>query len=166
MLCEKCKDKPARVHITQMIRGSVGEASSTEVTHHFCEACGREFMQNSPDFKGVSVSRPTSRVEIHAEPNPNPLPLPSEPEIDTSKKWDVYCIDADRQIILYRNALFKGSACLLPHPGGRTHYPGYVELEQANGQSVFLPRSSIFRFCRPGTTLVGETVAPHKPDMR
>jgi hypothetical protein len=44
------------------------------------------------------------------------------------------------------------------------HFPDYVELEQANGQPIFLPRSSIFRFCEPGTRFVGEVVAPNKPD--
>jgi len=102
--------------------------------------------------------------EVHMSPSAKP-PEP-EPQIDTRKRYDVYCIEPSREIVVYRNALFKGTAALLPHPGGRMHYPDYVELEQANGQSIFIPRSSVVRFCEPGTTLVGEVVAPNKADVR
>jgi hypothetical protein len=164
MLCEKCKEKEVTVHITQNIRAgaSTGEAPETATARHFCDACGREFMQ-SADFQGASFSKAVPRIELFAQPCPNPNPPPPEPQIDTSKRYDVYCFDADRQAVVYRNALFKGSATLLPHPGGRVHFPDYIELEQANGQSIFLPRSSIFRFCLPGTTFVGEAVVTNKP---
>jgi len=97
---------------------------------------------------------------------PNVKPPQPEPQIDRSKRYDVFCIEPSREIVVYRNALFKGAAALLPHPGGLMHYPDYVELEQANGQSIFIPRSSICRFCEPGTTLVGEVIGPNKPDAR
>ena len=83
-------------------------------------------------------------------------PEPEPPQIDTGKRYDVYCIEPNRQSVVYRHARFKGAATLLPHPGGRMHYPDYVELEQANGRSIFLPRSSIFRFCEPGTAVTTE----------
>lgn len=102
--------------------------------------------------------------EVHMTPSPKP-PEP-EPQIDARRRYDVYCIEPNREVVVYRNALFKGAAALLPHPGGRMHYPDYVELEQANGQPIFIPRSSIFRFCEPGTRLVGEVVTPNKPDAR
>ncbi len=158
MLCEKCREMPATVHITQKNRGGAGVALNAEADHHFCERCGLEFMQSSPDFKVAAFSKLTLRRE------PNPNPFPPEPQIDTSKRYDVYCIEPNREVVVYRNALFKGEATLLPHPGGRgVMYPGYIESEQANGQSMFLPRISIIRFCEPGTTLVGEVVAPNKP---
>ncbi len=97
-------------------------------------------------------------------PNPN-LP-PSEPQVDTAKRYDIYCMEPKAEIVVYRNARFKGSATLLPPAGGRMHYPGYVELEQANGQSLFVPRSSIYRFCEPGTTLIGEVLPRTPPDAR
>ena len=102
--------------------------------------------------------------EVHMASSPKP-PEP-EPQIDTHKRYDVYCIEPNREVVVYRNALFKGAAALLPHFGGRMHFPDYVELEQANGQPIFIPRSSIFRFCEPGTKLVGEVIAPIKPDAR
>ena len=93
--------------------------------------------------------------EIHLAPGMKP-PEPELPQVDTGKRYDIYCIEPNRQSVVYRNACFKGTAVLLPHPGGRMHYPDYVELEQANGRSIFLPRSSIFRFCEPGTAVTTE----------
>jgi hypothetical protein len=97
---------------------------------------------------------------------PSAKPPEPEPQIDTRKRYDVYCIEPNRQSVVYRNALFKGAAALLPHPGGRMHYPDYVELEQANGQSIFIPRSSILRFCEPGTAVIAEATTPDNPDAR
>jgi len=165
MLCEKCKEKEATVHITQNFRAGTGDAPGTPDAHHFCETCGREFMRG-PEFQGATFSRATPRIELMAQPSPGTNPLPPEPQIDISKRYDVYCFEPDRQIVVYRNALFKGTATLLPHPGGRMHFPDYIELEQANGQSMFLPRSSIFRFCLPGTTFVGEPAAGNKSGVR
>jgi hypothetical protein len=98
--------------------------------------------------------------EIHKVPSANPAE--PGPQVDTGKRYDVYCIEPSRQNVVYRNARFKGAVALLPHPGGRMHYPDYVELEQANGQSIFIPRSSIFRFCEPGTLVIAEAVSSDK----
>lgn len=95
--------------------------------------------------------------EVHVAPTVKP-PEP-EPQIDTQKRYDVYCVEPNRQSVVYRNARFKGSAALLPDRSGRRHFADYVELEQANGQSIFIPRSSIFRFCEPGTAVTGEAIA-------
>jgi len=102
--------------------------------------------------------------EIHMSPGPKP-PDPG-PQVDTSKRYDVYCIEPNREVIVYRKALFKGAVALLPNVGGRIYHHDFVELEQANGQSIFIPRSSIIRFCVPGTALVGEVVDSKKADGR
>src|SRR5262245_46798061 len=108
MLCEKCKERPATVHITEIMRRSADEAAGQEVSHHLCEACSREFMQNSPDFKTASFSKPTLSMEFHSEPNPDPQP--PQRQIDTSKRYDVYCVGVNRAVVVYRNALFKGAS--------------------------------------------------------
>jgi len=97
---------------------------------------------------------------------PSPSPPEPQPQIDTRKRYDIYCMEPRGEMIVYRKALFKGAVTLLPPPGGRMYYPDYIELEQANGQSIFVPRSSIHRFCEPGTTLVGEVVPRNPPDAR
>jgi len=38
------------------------------------------------------------------------------------------------------------------------HSSEFVELEQSNGQSIFISRGGIFRICAPGTTVVAEIV--------
>ena len=94
-----------------------------------------------------------------------PPPEP-EPQIDTSTRYDIYCVEPNQKVVLYRNALFKGAGSLLPSPGTRGGFSQFVELGQENGQSVFISRGSIFRFCQPGTALVGEGVTINKPDVR
>ena len=50
------------------------------------------------------------RFEIR--PNAD-LPKRQFDSIDTSKRYDVYCIDWNQQVVVYRNALFKGRRKLL-----------------------------------------------------
>src|SRR5258708_6306124 len=88
-----------------------------------------------------------------------------QPQVDIARRYDVYCVDPNRAIVVYRNALFKGASSLLPGVGGRIVHHDFVELEQANGQSVFISRSCIFRFCEPGTAIVAEVLA-HNTDVR
>jgi hypothetical protein len=101
-------------------------------------------------------------IEFHSAPTA-PLP-PPEPEakIDISKRYDVYCIEPNRHLVVYRNALFKGVVCLLPQGGRFAHSSEFVELEQSNGQSIFICRGGIFRICSPGTTVVAEIVTSDK----
>lgn len=165
MECEKCKAKPAVVHIAGNIRAGSGEPPDAETVHHFCETCGREFMQNNPALNEAVWSKPTPRVYMDFRPTTPPDPPVPEPQIDTTKRYDVYCIEPNRQISIYRNAQFKGAAVLLPSRGGRVHYPEFVELEQANGQSIFISRSSIVRFCDPGTTIVAEALNSNNPEV-
>ena len=79
------------------------------------------------------------------------------PQIDISRRYDVYCCERNQQIVVYRNARFKGRSRLL----GRGKYdlsPEFLELEQSNGQMVFLMTYSVVKFCEPGAELGGESV--------
>ena len=38
----------------------------------------------------------------------NQSPKPQREAIDTSKRYDVYCTERSDDIVVYRNALFKG----------------------------------------------------------
>jgi protein-arginine kinase activator protein McsA len=73
MLCEKCQAKPATVHTRKKVLASTGEALTTEVEHHFCDECGREFLRSSPDLKQSSWSKPSLELKIRAEPNLKPV---------------------------------------------------------------------------------------------
>ena len=105
-------------------------------------------------------------MEFRPTSNPPPPQAEGQPQIDTRRRYDVYCVEPNRGIVVYRNALFKGAGSLLPGAGGRIVHHDFVELEQANGQSVFISRNSIFRFCEPGTAVIAEVVALNKPDVR
>jgi ATP-dependent Clp protease ATP-binding subunit ClpA len=72
---------------------------------------------------------------------------PGEP-VDTSQRYDIYCTDWSQGVTVYRNARFKGIKQLMQ----RTQHDvlsSYVELEQADGRTVFVARSSIIRFTEP-----------------
>jgi hypothetical protein len=134
---------------------------------HFCPICGGR----APKSQRSELSRGKARLvqqshEVHMTPNPPPSPSEQGPQIDTSKRYDVYCHEPIQGVVVYRSALFKGTGLLLPSAGGRITHQDFVELEQANGQTIFLTRHSIFRFCVAGTAIVAETLTRTEPDGR
>ncbi len=99
-----------------------------------------------PNFPGIAPT--TAKVEanrIAAPPSTQPEP------IDTTKRYDVSCVEGDKGLAVYRNVLFKGAKFLLP--GIRYDARAqFVELEQADGQTVFVALYSIVKFCESGAT--------------
>jgi len=125
-------------------------------------------------LKNLGVDTEKTRLEILRELDPN-FPqkakdtrlsevtrnADSKPQsdfVDTSKRYDVYCRQ-NQQVVVYRNALFKGRSKLLsarqPDFGAE-----FLELEQSNGQTVYLSLLSVLRFCEHGAEVVGEIVPP------
>jgi hypothetical protein len=94
-----------------------------------------------------------SPVGSPAKPGPaQSKPAPSQPQdepVDTSKRYDVHCTDRSQGVTLYRNVRFKGVKHLFPRSSYDT-LSVFVELEQENGQIVFVSRSSIIRFTEFG----------------
>jgi hypothetical protein len=84
--------------------------------------------------------------------------LPKPDPADLSKRYDVYCIQYGEARV-YRNVLIKGVKGLLA-VSGYDASSLYLELEQADGKSVFLPKHSVFKFCDPGANASGEKVPP------
>ena len=78
--------------------------------------------------------------------------------IDTRKRYDVYCTERNQEVVVYRNALFKGIKKLF---SGNQYdaVSEFVELEQANGETIFLSRFSVMKFCEHGATPGGETIS-------
>jgi hypothetical protein len=118
-------------------------------------------------LRNLSMDIEKTRREILKELDPNFVPpgtlfsttSPAPPKstesqvqgepVDTSKRYDVYCNERNQGVRIYRNVRFKG----LKHLFKKTPYDvlsDYVELEQENGQTVFVSRSSIIRFCEAG----------------
>jgi ATP-dependent Clp protease ATP-binding subunit ClpA len=81
--------------------------------------------------------------------------------IDISKHYDLYCKEGEQDVV-YRNALLKGIKRLFKKTAYDAFFE-YVELEQANGQTIFLARSSVIKFCEHGTTPGGEIIPKSKP---
>ncbi len=123
-------------------------------------------------LKNLDVDTEKTRQEILTELDPNFSPghdeatMSQNPEssnakremIDTSKRYDVYCTERNQEVDVYRNALFKGIKKLF---SGNQYdaVSEFVELEQANGETIFLSRFSVMKFCEHGATPGGETVS-------
>ena len=88
--------------------------------------------------------RPTTRDDA-AVPKGAESAEPGGQLVDTSKRYDVYCIAGDREIV-YRNARFKGAKKLLPSTEDEA-LSEFIELEQVDGPIMFIARASIARFC-------------------
>lgn len=80
-----------------------------------------------------------------------PVPARATREsIDLTQRYDVYCVERSEQLVVHRNVRFLAVKSLIPRSdsdrGG-----DFVELEQPDGQTFFIAKSSIVRFCAPGT---------------
>jgi ATP-dependent Clp protease ATP-binding subunit ClpC len=100
---------------------------------------------------------PKSELPQNAE-----SPKPQRDLIDTSKRYDVYCTEQTQEVVVYRNALFKGAKSLLPKHLDDS-LSEFVELEQADGQTIFIARYSVIKFFEPGVTPNPETLPGKKP---
>jgi ATP-dependent Clp protease ATP-binding subunit ClpA len=76
--------------------------------------------------------------------------------IDLSKRYDVYCYEGSREVV-YRNALFKGMKTLFKR-SAEDALSEFIELEQESGQTIFIARSSVRKFCEHGATPGSEGV--------
>ncbi len=116
-------------------------------------------------LKQLKVNIAETRQEILAELDPNcrvgtaekaagGIPAKSEsapmaPDcLDSSKRFDIYCVEGNQQVV-YRNALFKGIKRLFPKTQGDI-LSAFLEIEQADGSTVFVARPSVVRFCEAG----------------
>jgi len=71
--------------------------------------------------------------------------LPSRTSIDTVKRYDVYCTERDREVV-YRNARFRSVRTLF-QSNPYDFRSEFLELEQENGEIIFLARFSLIKFC-------------------
>jgi ATP-dependent Clp protease ATP-binding subunit ClpA len=114
-------------------------------------------------FQNLGVGLEKTREEILRELDPNYPTTPGDatmaqcpeltkpPEsIDASKRYDVYCAEGSQNVV-YRNALLKGMKKVFPLER-HDRLAEFLELEQANGQTILVARSSVIKFCEPGVT--------------
>jgi hypothetical protein len=94
----------------------------------------------------TTTAAPSSKSQARVIASP-----PQDETVNLSKRYDVHCTDWSQGVTIHRNVRFKG----VKHLFAKSQYDalsGYVELEQADGQTHFVSRSSIIRFCEHGTT--------------
>ena len=112
----------------------------------------KELDPNFTPTSKVTANPPAATSPEQAKSTPSPRPAASQPlaeAVDTSKRYDVYCTDWSQGVTIYRNVRFKG----IKHLFQKSQYDvlsGFVELEQENGQTVFVSRGSIIRFDQSG----------------
>src|SRR5579871_3832762 len=97
---------------------------------------------------GMMRATLTSIVEGGIMPEPFHLPggKPKQPDrkVDIQKRYDVYFSEYGQQASVHRNVLFRGTKCLFDDsPSFGNHFNEFIELEQENGQSVFISRHRI-----------------------
>ncbi len=114
------------------------------------------FSPTGEDIKRALSSPNPMPERSETSRNANP-PKPQRDLVDTSKRYDVYCTEQTQAVVIYRNALFKGAKCLLPKHEDDS-LSEFVELEQADGQTLFIARYSVIKFCEPGATPSPEAV--------
>jgi ATP-dependent Clp protease ATP-binding subunit ClpA len=93
-----------------------------------------------PNFQDTVASQPKAeRIRIVLPPKPQP------DSVDTTKRYDVYCVEGHKGVAVYRNALFKSVKFLV---AGIPYDPRFrfVELEQADGQTIFVALHRILKF--------------------
>jgi len=121
-----------------------------------------------PNFEANRIDKPKQPNKETAMPTPpetphDPNPASGHPNpVGTGKCYDVYCTERNTELVVYRNARFKGTKTLFQSSQYDSMWQ-FIELEQADGQTIFVSRFSILKFCEPGTTPGGETIPPAKP---
>ena len=80
-------------------------------------------------------------------------------EIDLSKRYDIYVQESGHRLIVYRGSLFRALKRLAPR-SRIDAFCDFYEIEQANGDVVFIRRHSVVKFCEPDTKLIEEEIRP------
>jgi hypothetical protein len=120
------------------------------------------FSPQRDDETSNVTSKETTSMPSRFEMPQNPEPDKSKQDsIDTSKRYDVYCTERNQEIVVYRNALFKGIKKLYQNRQ-YDFMSEFIEMEQADGQMIFLARSSVIKFCEHGVTPSAETISTKK----
>jgi hypothetical protein len=65
--------------------------------------------------------------------------------VDINRPYDIHCSDASQGVVVHKNVRFRSVKQLLPL-AQNDPLAVYFELEFENGQTVFVPRSSVIRF--------------------
>lgn len=115
-----------------------------------------------PNFSAQNPATPQTpasneRIPM-ASPRETPLTAFKPEPVDTGKRYDVYCNERNQEVLVYRNVLFKGIKQLC-QTGQYDFMAHFIELEQADGKTVFVARMSVTKFCEHGVAPQAENVS-------
>lgn len=99
-----------------------------------------------------------------ATSEPPEMPKSQGDWVDASKRYDIYCAERNGELVVYRNARFKGKKRLFPRWQHDT-FSEFLEVEQSDGKTVFVARPSVIKFCEPSISPGGETDAGKAPSQ-
>lgn len=111
----------------------------------------------------VASTSDKQTIPVSAPPEPHKT-VPARPQIegiDLTKRYDVYCSERFDEVVVYRNVLFKGVKKLFREDNDRL--VDFIELEQSDGQIVFVAKYSVIKFCDSGNTPNAENVPGKQP---
>jgi hypothetical protein len=120
-----------------------------------------------PNFQGTfadanpspaDASFPSQRAGSLLNPQ---MVRPSFDPVDTKKRYDIYCTEGSDEIVVYRNALIKGRKGLLAW-GRHDFFSDFLELEQADGRTIFIATRNAVKFCEAGGTSAPEDLSGTK----
>jgi ATP-dependent Clp protease ATP-binding subunit ClpA len=112
--------------------------------------------QKDDETKEATSMSPRFEMPKNAESNDM-----KQDSIDTTKRYDVYCTERNQEVVVYRNALFKGIKRLY-QVRQYDFQSDFLEMEQADGKTIFLSRNSVIKFCEHGVTPGAETISIKK----
>jgi hypothetical protein len=124
------------------------------------ERVRREILKElDPNFQ---AAEPPSKAEgEEQQPSEKPPPgLRAEPKhnlnpVDVTQRYDVYCVECDLRVVVYRDVRFNGVRSLFP--GKLASAPReFFELEHPDGKTVLVAAYSVVKFCEAGVPPRGE----------
>jgi hypothetical protein len=136
-----------------LLREGDGVAARVLKSFHVdVEATRQEILRElDPNFAlDYSKAQPSPPQQTVSEQPDSRSAFPKTDPIDTSKRYDVHCTERNQEVVVYRNAVFKGVRTLYQ----RRQYDfssEFIELEQQGGQIMFVSRSSVIKFCEHNT---------------
>jgi hypothetical protein len=104
------------------------------------------------------------QFEIHWHPAylqqvmPNQFDPPPVEEVDLDKKYDIYVTEPFTGLIVYRSASLRETKSLA-RTARYDCAAEFIEILQSNGDSVFIRRNAIVKFCEPGAKLISEKIS-------
>jgi hypothetical protein len=131
---------------TEQAQKNLTEDKSARGKHEADRATWRKAMSDYESKYSPSSERSTA--------------IPADEVVDSDKHYDLYCSERQAETVVYPDVRIKGLRQLFKK---RQFEVGadFYEVEQSNGQIVFIARMGLIKFCETGTTLNCRPVSQH-----